>query len=349
MALVVGATGVTGTPLVETLLERGWSVRAVSRRTPQFRAGVDTTKLAHLALDVTDSAKTRAVLGGEHAVTHVFYCGNDARPDVRLRMLRNVLEGIAPAARRLVNVHLLQGTKYYGCHLGPFKVPARESDARISGADFYYGEEDYVRTLQAGERWTWTALRPHAVCGYAAGNPVNLATVIGIYGALCKALGRPFAFPASPICFDKRYNVMDAELLARAALWCATTARCGNEAFNINNGDIFRWQELWPRLARALDLEAAGPQAQPLHEFLDEHAGLWIRLTQRHGLKPFPYERLAHWVQGDYSAPSSRLACAYDCDADLSKARRYGFDEQIDSLQMFERLFARLRHERVIP
>ena len=348
-ALVVGATGVTGTPMVEELLLAGWPVYAVSRRTPMLRAEVPGTKLMHIAVDLADERGAAAALGRLQDVTHLFYCGNDPQPAMRLQLMRTVLDALEQAAPNLANVHLMQGTKYYGCHLGPFKVPAQETDPRVPGADFYYSEEDYVRSRQRGKRWTWTAVRPHSVCGHARGNPLNLAVVLGIYGSLARAAGGPFAFPASPACFESRFNVVDSELLARAAIWCATTPACGNEVFNINNGDVFRWQEMWPKLAGFFGLEATGPQPQRLPDFLAVRADDWKRLTAEHDLARFPYERLARWAQGDYEAPNSRFACEYDVVSDLGKARRYGFTEQVDSARMFLRLFARLRAERVIP
>lgn len=348
-ALVIGATGVTGTPMVEELLVAGWPVYAVSRRAPMLRAGVDTQRLRHVPVDLTDTGASAAALGALTDVTHLFYCGNDPRPDVRLTLMQNVIDTVESSAPGLANVHLLQGTKYYGCHLGPFKVPAQESDPRVPGADFYYSEEDCVRARQAGKRWTWTATRPHSVCGYARGNPLNLAVALGMYGSLQKSLGGAFAFPGTPACFEARFNVADSELLARASIWASTTPGCGNQAFNINNGDVFRWRELWPRLAGFFGLNAAGPQAQRLPEFFAQHEGEWRRLERAHGLVGFPYERLARWTQGDYHPPHSRFACEYDVVSDLGRARSHGFGECLDSAEMFLKLFARLRAERVIP
>ena len=39
-------------------------------------------------------------------------------------------------------------------------------------------------------------------------------------------------------------QVCDADLLAEAAIHCSTTPECANQAFNINNGDTFRWSEV---------------------------------------------------------------------------------------------------------
>jgi nucleoside-diphosphate-sugar epimerase len=348
-ALVIGATGVTGTPMVEELLVAGWPVYAVSRRAPMLRAGVPTQRLRHIPVDLTDKAAAQNALSALVDVTHLYYCGNDPSPAVRLSLMQNVIDTVERSAPGLVNVHLLQGTKYYGCHLGPFKVPAQETDPRIAGADFYYSEEDCVRDRQRGKRWTWTATRPHSVCGYARGNPLNLAVALGMYGSLQKAIGGPFAFPASQACFDARFNVADSELLARASIWSSITPGCGNEAFNINNGDVFRWHEIWPKLAGFFGIEATGPQAQRLPEFFAAHESTWRDLEAAHGLVQFPYERLARWAQGDYHPPHSRFACEYDVVSDLGKARRHGFTEQVESAEMFLRMFARLRAERAIP
>ena len=46
------------------------------------------------------------------------------------------------------------------------------------------------------------------------------------------------------------YQCTDSGLLARAIVWMATTAKCANEAFNITNGDLIRWENLWPKFAR---------------------------------------------------------------------------------------------------
>lgn len=349
-ALVVGATGVTGTPFTEELLrDAQWQrVYAVSRRPPRLAADVATGRLTHLAVDLDDGAATHRALAACSDVTHVFHCANHGDGATRLRMLQNVLDALEAHADKFANINLLQGTKYYGCHLGPFRTPARETDPRVPGGDFYYAEEDLVRARRRGRRWTWTAVRPHSVCGYAAGNPMNLAVVLGIYGSILKALGRPFGFPGNEACYNALFQVIDAHLLARSALWVSTHAQCANEAFNVGNGDWFRWRHLWPRLAGWFGLEPAGPQSCRLPDFLAGHRALWQQLTEQRGLRPFPYERAALWAQGDYRAPNSRMACEYDVLSDTLKIRQRGFNEVRESGEMFLAIFERCRRERVI-
>ena len=41
----------------------------------------------------------------------------------------------------------------------------------------------------------------------------------------------------------------DARVLAKHMEWAATSEAGRNQAFNVVNGDIFRWRWLWPNLA----------------------------------------------------------------------------------------------------
>lgn len=348
VGIVIGASGVTGTPLAEQLALAGWKVYGVSRRPPQLRGGPHA-QFHHVAVDLTDSAATRAAFARCADVTHVFHCANDATPETRLTMISNTLDAIEDVAPNFANINLLQGTKYYGSYLGPFKTPAKETDPRVAGGDFYYSEEDLVAGRQQGRRWTWTGVRPQAVCGYAAGNPVNLATVLAIYGSLLRELGQPFGFPSSEACFNALIQVVDAELLSRGAIFVSTTAGCGNKAFNVGNGDMFRWKYMWPALARYFGLEVAGSQPYSLKAFLSDKQPLWDAMTRKYGLKAFPFERTPEWAQGAFSPPNSRLGCEYDFISDTIRVRQAGFAECMDSEQMFLGMFARFRAEKLIP
>ena len=66
-------------------------------------------------------------------------------------MLENVLDGIEAASGGLARIVLMQGTKYYGSHLGPFKTPALESDPRHMPPNFYFNQQDLLIERQAVE------------------------------------------------------------------------------------------------------------------------------------------------------------------------------------------------------
>ncbi|TCT01102.1 SDR family oxidoreductase [Aquabacter spiritensis] len=348
VALVVGATGVTGAPLCEQLLRAGWRVHALSRRVPQLASGTPVQSLFHLPVDLDDGARTHAALADLGAVTHVFYCANSPSAEARKEMIGSLLDGLETLPH-FTNINFIQGMKYYGCHLGPFPTPAKETDPRVPGCDFYYTEEDMIQARQAGQAWTWTTLRPHSVCGLSAGNPVNVASAVAVYASMQRALGDTLAFPGTDAAFRSLFQVADAGLLARAAIHVSTLAQGRNRAFNINNGDYFRWQTLWPSIAAFFGLKPGGPSGASLTAFFEEQKPVWDALVRDHRLAPFPYDRLPRWSLGEYQPPNSRLACTYDVIADTVRLRQAGFCEAIDSGAMFQKIFGQLRAERLIP
>jgi nucleoside-diphosphate-sugar epimerase len=242
VALVVGAQGVIGRNLAAYLASLPeWDVIGLSRR-----GGPSDDRMRHIAVDLLDRDDTQMKLQDLGAVTHVFYAAYQDRPSwaelvpPNLAMLVNVVEAIEPVARNLRHISLMQGYKVYGAHLGPFRTPARESDAGHMPPEFNVDQQQFLEERQKGKSWTWSAIRPSVVCGFALANPMNLAMVIAIYAAISKELGLPLRFPGRPAAYDTLHDMTDAGLLARATVWAATEERCANQAFNINNGDLFR-------------------------------------------------------------------------------------------------------------
>jgi nucleoside-diphosphate-sugar epimerase len=346
-AVVAGATGVVGRYLLQHLVRTGrWEVVAVSRRRPDV--GGD---YLHVAADLSDPAQARASLARLGGVTHVFFAAYVERPgprelaDANVVLLRNLLDAIEPVAEGLEHVHLVEGTKWYGSHLGPFKTPARESDPRVAPVLFYYEQQDLIESRQqAGRRWTWSAVRPHTVCGFALGNPMNLTMVLAVYAAICRELGLAFSHPGKPENWRTLYQVTESGLLARAIEWMATSPQCANQAYNITNGDLFRWEHLWPKLAAFFGLEAGPQKAFSLQEFMRDKAPVWERIVAKHRLRPVRFEDVATWKFGDFV-----FSAQWDVISDCGKARRAGFCETADSEEMFLRLFSELRANRIIP
>ena len=156
-ALVIGATGVSGRALIDHLdRQPDWKVIGVSRKPPYF-----PTKARFVHADLMDPASCEENLGGLSEVTHVFYCAyldNKVIAETRVpnaTMFANLLPVIEKAAPNLQHVCILQGTKYYGQYLGPFKTPAKESDPRIDVPHFYYDQQDLVAERGSGKAWSW--------------------------------------------------------------------------------------------------------------------------------------------------------------------------------------------------
>ncbi len=345
VALVVGARGVIGGNLVEHLAQRpDWRVIGLSRR-----GGPSTERVRHLSVDLLDAQATRAALRGL-AVTHVFYAAYQDRPtfaelvEPNQRMLVNTLAAIEAAAPALRHVQLMQGYKVYGAHLGPFKTPAREDDPPHLPPEFNVEQQDYLQRLQDGKQWTWSALRPSVVCGFALGIPMNLTMVLAVYATICRHLDVPLRFPGRPGAYHSLIEMTDAGLLARAMVWAATDPRAANQAYNINNGDLFRWEQLWPVIADYFGLPVAPGLPMSLSTAMADKGPVWQDIVSRHGLRPTPYRDVSSWAFGD-----AVFSWDYDLIADGSKARRHGFHDQVETTEMFTRIFDDLRARRIIP
>lgn len=344
-AVVVGATGVIGRYLTQHLATNGWQVIGVSRS-----ASGEDGNVRYLPVDLLDAADARQKLGQLEDVTHFFYAAYQEHADptenvaVNTSMLQNAVTSVDAAARNLKRVVLMEGVKAYGVHLGPFKTPAKESDPRHMPPNFYYAQEDFVRQYQKRRRWNWTVLRPDVVCGLSIGNPMNLAMVIAIYASISKALGLPLRFPGKRGCYEALAQVTDAGLLARATEWAALADRAAGEIFNVTNGDIFRWQHLWPKFAAFFGMEYALPQTISLAKMMPDKGPIWEELVRTHNLQPIPYEKVAAWSFGDFV-----FGCDYDVIAETTKLHKFGFCDVEESEAMFLRLFREFREQRVIP
>jgi nucleoside-diphosphate-sugar epimerase len=345
-ALVVGGQGVIGRNLADHLTTLGdWDVIGLSRR-----GGEAAGRTRHIAVDLLDPGDCRDKLGRLTDVTHIFYAAYQDRPSwaelvaPNLAMLVNVVEAVEPMARGLKHVSLIQGYKVYGAHLGPFKTPARETDPPHMPPEFNVDQQAFLEGRQKGKAWSWSAVRPSVVCGFALGNPMNLAMVIAVYAAISKQLGLPLRFPGKPGAYDKLIEMTDAGLLARATVWAATNESCANQAFNINNGDLFRWSEMWPKIARYFELEIAPPLRMSLEVVMADKEPLWNAMVARHRLIPNAYKDVSSWRFGDFV-----FSWDYDMFADGSKARRFGFHDFVETEAMFMSIFDDLRRRKVIP
>ncbi|MCS5497793.1 SDR family oxidoreductase [Cnuibacter physcomitrellae] len=345
-ALVVGARGVIGGNLISHLERQGgWSIVGLSRR-----GGVDAGAVRHVAVDLLDREGTANALAELTDVTHVFYAAYQDRPSwtelvaPNLAMLVNVVDAIEPIAPRLEHISLMQGYKVYGAHLGPFSTPAKESDPPHMPPEFNVDQQEFLERRQRSASWSWSALRPSVVVGPGLGNPMNIAMVIAVYASLSKELGIPLRFPGKPGAYTSLIEMTDASLLAAATAWAATDPASRNEAYNITNGDQFRWSAMWPAIARFFELEVAPPLPMSLADVMADKEEVWNEMVARHGLRRTPYREVSSWKFGDFV-----FSWDYDVIADTSKSRRAGFHEYVDTEAMFLSVFQDLRDQRIIP
>jgi len=351
-ALIAGITGIGGNHVARELLANGWNVIGLSRRAPQDLPGV-----RHIAADLLDAAALKSALADVNP-THVFittWMRQDTESEnirVNSALVRNLLDALSPQ-KSLRHVALVTGLKHY---LGPFEAyassgtlpdtPLRESQPRLPLENFYYAQEDEVYAAAERDRFSWSVHRPHTIIGLAVGNAMNLGTTLAVYATICKETGRPFQFPGSSAQWNGLSDVTDARMLAKQLVWAADTDAARNEAFNIVNGDVFRWSWLWPKLAAFFGVESGGfnGTTQPLEAAMANDHGLWKQIAQKHGLVEADLDRLASAWHTDLD-----LGRPLEVMTDMANSRRLGFSAYQATDASFFDLFARLRAERLIP
>jgi nucleoside-diphosphate-sugar epimerase len=355
--LIVGASGVIGAAAAEHFAALAdWRVLGVSRRAPDPAPA----NYEHLALDLTDPAACAAAAERFSGVTHVVYAALFEKPGLipgwyeqdqmqtNLAMLRNLMGPLRARAMGLTHVSVLQGTKAYGAHVHPLAVPAREDRPRDPHANFYWLQEDYLRAAAEGAPWSFTIWRPQVVFGGAVGVAMNLIPIIGAYGAICRELGSPFYCPGE---HGHVIEAVDADLIARALAWAAESPAAKNQTFNITNGDVMVWENVWPAIAGALGLAPTFGQAVRLSEFLPAHADVWDRIVARHNLKPTPMADLVgqshHYA--DFLFGWGREGPFPPALVSTIKLRQAGFGDCVDTEAMFGKWLGRLAERGVLP
>jgi len=351
IALVVGSTGIVGLTLANRLAaQNDWGVFGLARK-PSHANGVHP-----IAADLLNPGELKSALK-EVRPTHVFITSwlrqlTEAE-NIRINsaMVRNLLEAIAPH-RSVEHVALVTGLKHY---LGPFEnygkgslpaTPFREEQPRLKVENFYYAQEDEVYASAAQNGFGWSIHRPHTVIGFAVGNAMNMGVTLAVYASICRETGRPFLFPGSPTQWNSLTDMTDARQLASHLEWASTTPAARNQAFNIVNGDIFRWKWMWSQLAEWFGLAPAPypGHVTPLESQLADATPIWKEIARKHNLAEPDLHRLTSPWHTD-----ADLGRPIEVVTDMSKSRKLGFLDYQSTNDSFFDLFKRLREERLIP
>nr|WP_309225711.1 SDR family oxidoreductase [Quadrisphaera sp. INWT6] len=349
-ALVVGASGISGSALVRQLGAAGWRVTGLSR------SPVPGSPAGHVAADLRSPESLREALG-DLGPTHVFITAwsrqETEAENIRVNggMVRDLLAVLGPQGT-LRHVALVTGLKHY---LGPFEAygrgdlpdtPFLEDAERLPVDNFYYVQEDELFAAAAAHGFTWSVHRSHTVIGHAVGNAMNLASTLAAYAGIQRHLGRPLVFPGSRAQWDGVVDLTDADLLADHQLWAATTPAAADTAFNVVDGDLVRWRRLWPRLAEHLGVEAQGPgdEPQPLEQQMAGAEDVWAELVAQHELVEPDLARVASWWHTD-----ADLGREVEVFADVTRSRLLGWTGFVSTERALLRLVDRYRAERLVP
>jgi nucleoside-diphosphate-sugar epimerase len=350
-ALIAGVTGIVGNNLATLLASHHWNILGLARRPSPNLSGVQS-----ITADLLNPSSLQSALAG-HNPTHVFITTWLRQPteaeNIRVNgaMVRNLLDVVSRSGS-VQHVALVTGLKHY---LGPFEsygkgslpaTPFREEQGRLDVDNFYYAQEDEVFAAAARTGFTWSIHRPHTIIGYALGNAMNMGVTLAAYATICRETGRPFLFPGSAAQWNGLTDMTDARLLARHLEWASTNPAGRNQAFNVVNGDVFRWSWMWSRLAGWFGITPApwSGVVTPLEQQLADAAPIWKRIAEKHNLvEPDLSVLVSPWhTDADLGRPIEVVT-------DMSKSRKLGFLDYQSTDDSFFDLFTTLRQRRIIP
>ncbi|CAK9143300.1 unnamed protein product [Ilex paraguariensis] len=337
VALIIGVTGIVGNSLAEILPLADtpggpWKVYGVARRPrPSWNAD---HPVEYIQCDISDPEDTQSKLSNLNDVTHVFYVTWASRSteaencEINGKLFRNVLQSIIPSAPNLQHICLQTGRKHY---LGPFELygkiahdpPFHEDLPRLDAPNFYYTLEDILfEEVEKKEGLTWSVHRPGTIFGFSPYSLMNIVGTLCVYAAICKHQGVPLRFPGCKAAWDDYSDCSDADLIAEHEIWAAVDPYAKNEAFNISNGDVFKWKHFWKVLAEQFEVECAEfeeGEKLSLVEMMKGKESVWEEIVREKGLLPTKLEDVGVWWFVDMMLGGG---CMLDT---MNKSKEHGF------------------------
>ena len=161
-------------------------------------------------------------------------------------------------------------------------------------------------------------------------------------------LGEPLRYPGGgkyvTACTDSR-------LIAQAVEFVGTTADVAGETFNVVNGDVLVWQDLWPALARHFDMPVADPVPMRLADEMPKLAKVWDEVVELHRLEP---QAMADVIGGAWQFADHAFAYGQEHPPDRIvmspiKLRRSGFAGCYDTEDSILYWLTRMQEKRILP
>lgn len=355
--VVAGATGLVGNAALRHFgASGGCEVVALSRRKPRELYGA-----RHVPIDLTDTARCVRLAAELQGATHLVYAALYEAPNLvdgwrdpqqigtNDLMLRKLMAALEPVAPQLRHVALLQGTKAYGVHVRPLAVPAREGRSEMyEQPNFYWAQENFLRELQRGKGWHWSILRPVLIVGLAMGGAMDLIPPLGVYAAMLREQGKALDFPGGA---PRVAQAVDVDLLARAIAWSGETDAARNQAFNVTNGDVFTWENIWPAIADELDMKPGSAVPLSLAREYPNWIAPWDDLRRKHDLISPGLEAFVglSFQYADYSMRYGQTQPGPPSIVSTVKINQAGFTEMMDTEIMFRKWFRQARASRLLP
>ncbi|KAI8550026.1 hypothetical protein RHMOL_Rhmol06G0072200 [Rhododendron molle] len=363
VALIIGVTGIVGNSLAEILplpdTPGGpWKVYGVARR-PRPAWNADHT-VKYIQCDVLDEKDVVSKLSPLTDVTHIFYVTWAARSnevencEVNGAMLRNVLTAVIPNAADLRHICLQTGLKHY---VGPFEAigkiqahepPFEEDLPRLDYPNFYYTLEDILFEESAKkDGLTWSVHRPGTIFGFSPSSMMNIVGTLCVYAAICKYENKPLKFPGTKVGWNSLKVASDADLIAEQQIWAAVDPYGKNEAFNISDGDVYKWKHFWRILAEQFEVEYEEFDEREewvsLDEMMKDKGPVWDQIVRENGLVPTKLEEVGVWWLADLTFGFG------DALDSMNKSKEHGFLGFRNTKKSFVSWIDKVKAYKIVP
>src|SRR5262249_19507782 len=237
----------------------------------------------------------------------------------------------------------------YGVHVRAMKLPAREGRSEMrEQPNFYWNQEDYLREKQRGKGWHFTIFRPVLIVGYSQGSAMNVVPAIGVYAAMLREAGKPLPYPGGPARVGPAGG---AHLPGRCAAPAGGAVVARNETFNVANGDVYCWQNIWPAIAEALGM--APGEAVPLSFARDirPREKEWAHIRTKYNLVSPDLRSFVglSFQYADYQLGFGRTDPQPPSFSSTVKLMQAGFHQVMDTELMFVKWLRAFQDRRLLP
>ncbi|KAL3614282.1 hypothetical protein CASFOL_042356 [Castilleja foliolosa] len=363
IALIVGVTGIVGNSLAEILPLADppggpWKVYGLARRPRP--AWTEDNPITYIRCDISDPDDVRVKLSPLTDITHVFYVTWASRSteadncEANGKMFKNLLNVVIPNCPNLKHICLLTGRKHY---IGPFEAfekiraldpPFTEDMPRLDYKNFYYTLEDILfEEVERKEGLTWSVHRPGPIFGFSPYSLMNVVGTLCVYAAICKHEGKVLRFPGCKAAWDGYYDCSDADLIAEHQIWAAVDPYAKNEAFNVSNGDVFKWKHFWKILAEQFGVECGEyeeGESVRFEELMKGKGPVWDEIVRENGLMPTKFEEVGgNWWIAD-------ITMGNECFLDtMNKSKEHGFLGFRNSKNSFVSWIEKMKAYKIVP
>jgi nucleoside-diphosphate-sugar epimerase len=365
VGLVIGVTGIVGNSLAEILPLSDtpggpWKVYGVARR-PRPNWNADHP-VEYIQCDISDPDDTQTKLSQLTDVTHIFYVtwanqSNEAKNcETNGAMFLNVLRAVIPHAPNLKHICLQTGTKHYigsfeslgsKIEIQPHDPPFTEDLPRLEVPNFYYTLEDVLfEESEKKEGLTWSVHRPNVIFGFSPYSLMNIIGTLCVYAAICKHEGVSLKFPGVKAAWECYSVASDADLIAEQQIWAAVDPYARNEAFNCNNGDVFKWKHFWKVLAEQFGIEEFGfeeGEKVSLVELMKDKGPVWDEIVKENQLQPTKLEEVGVWWFVDFMLSGEALL------ETMNKSKEHGFLGFRNSKNSFISWIDKMKGYKIVP